>query len=304
MPTVCLPTEDAAAGVGELPPDVRIVVWDGAGSPPADFADVEFFVADYMGGPVEPAVLAGAPRLAIVQLMSAGVEPWLGGVPPGVVLCAGRGVHGASTAELAVGGLLAVQRELPRFLAAQREHRWAPHQTSDLNGAGVLIVGAGDIGRRVATSVAAFGAEATLVGRSARDGVRGRDELPALLRGQAAVVLAVPLTPDTRGLVDAALLAALDDGAILVNVARGALVDTGALLAELTAGRLRAFLDVVDPEPLPADHPLWDAPNVVLTPHVGGGTRGWQRRAYALVREQILRWHSGEPLANVVASGY
>ena len=304
MPIACLPSEDAAAGVGELPADIRIVIWDGAGAPPAEFADVEFFVANYMGEPVDAAVLAQAPRLAVVQLLSAGVEPWLGRVPAGVVLCAGRGVHGASTAELAVGGLLAVHRELPRFLAAQHEHRWAPHRTGDLNGAGVLIIGAGDIGRRVAAAVAAFGAEPTLVGRSARDGVRGRDELPSLLRGHAAVVLAVPLTPDTRGLVDATFLAGLDDRAILVNVARGALVDTDALLAELATGRLRAFLDVTDPEPLPDGHPLWDAPNLVLTPHVGGGTRGWQLRAYALVRDQILRWHAGERLANVVVAGY
>ena len=304
MRIVCLPDPAAVAGVGDLPPDVRVLVWDSSGEPPPEFGDVEFFVANYMGGPVDGALLAQARRLAVVQLLSAGVEPWLGRVPPGVVLCAGRGVHGASTAELAVAGLLAVRRELPRFAAAQREHRWAPARTDDLNGAGVLIIGAGDIGQRVAAALRAFGAEVTLVGRTARPGVHGPDELPGLLRGQTAVVLAVPLTPQTRGLVGAGFLAALDDGAILVNVARGALVDTDALVAELTSGRLHAFLDVTDPEPLPPGHPLWDVPNLVLTPHVGGGTRGWQRRAHALVREQILRWHAGEPLANVVSAGY
>jgi phosphoglycerate dehydrogenase-like enzyme len=104
--------------------------------------------------------------------------------------------------------------------------------------------------------------------------------------------------------VDAAFLAAMPDGALLVNVARGSIVDTDALLSELKTGRLRAFLDVTDPEPLPAEHPLWDAPNLLLTPHVGGGTRGWQRRAYALVREQLLRFHAGEPLENLVSAGY
>lgn len=304
MPTVCLPDAATVDGVGALPADVRVVVWNGAGEPPADFADVEFLVADYMGGPVEAATLANAPRLAVVQLLSAGVEPWLGRVPPDVVLCAGRGVHGASTAELAVGGLLAVVRELPRFVGAQVEHRWAPHRTGDLNGARVLVVGAGDIGRRVAEALRPFGAEPTLVARSARPGVHPASELPRLLGGQAAVVLAVPLTPDTRRLVDARFLAALDDGTVLVNVARGALVDTDALVAELQAGRLRAFLDVTDPEPLPPQHPLWEAPNLLLTPHVGGGTHGWQRRAFALVREQILRWRDGQPLANVVVAGY
>lgn len=304
MRTVCLPDAAAVAGVGELPPDVRVVLWDAAGEPPPEFGDVEFFVANYMREATDAATLARAPRLAVVQLLSAGVEPWLGRVPDRVVLCAGRGVHGASTAELAVAGLLAVRRELPRFAAAQREHRWAPVRTDDLNAAGVLIIGAGDIGQRVATAVRAFGAEVTLVGRTARPGVHGHDEISGLLHGQAAVVLAVPLTPETHGMADAGFLAALDDATILVNVARGALVDTAALLAELTSGRLHAFLDVTDPEPLPPGHPLWDAPNLVLTPHVGGGTRGWQRRGYALVRDQILRWVAGEPLANVVSAGY
>jgi phosphoglycerate dehydrogenase-like enzyme len=104
--------------------------------------------------------------------------------------------------------------------------------------------------------------------------------------------------------VDAAFLAAMRDSAVLVNIARGAIVETDALLAELQAGRLRAFLDVTDPEPLPADHPLWAAPNLVLTPHIGGGTRGWEARAYRLVREQVLRFVAGEPLENLVENGY
>jgi phosphoglycerate dehydrogenase-like enzyme len=129
-------------------------------------------------------------------------------------------------------------------------------------------------------------------------------EVPELLPEHDVVVVAVPHTPQTHGQVDAQFLAAMPDGALLVNIARGGIVDTDALLAELRAGRLRAFLDVTDPEPLPADHPLWDAPNVMITPHVGGGTRGWQRRAYRLVREQILRWVAGEELTNQVRAGY
>jgi phosphoglycerate dehydrogenase-like enzyme len=114
------------------------------------------------------------------------------------------------------------------------------------------------------------------------------------------VVLALPLSERTRRLVDARFLALMPDGALLVNIARGGIVDTDALVAELAAGRLRAFLDVTDPEPLPPEHPLWDAPNLLLTPHVGGGTLGWPERAYELVRAQVLRYQSGEPLANVV----
>jgi phosphoglycerate dehydrogenase-like enzyme len=156
----------------------------------------------------------------------------------------------------------------------------------------------------VADAVRVFDAEVTLVARTGRGDVHPLADLPDLLPRHDVVVIAVPLTPETRGLVDAAFLAALPDGAVLVNVARGSIVDTDALLPELTAGRLHAFLDVTDPEPLPADHALWDAPNVLLTPHVGGGTKGWETRAFRLVREQLLRFHAGEELLNRVEHGY
>jgi phosphoglycerate dehydrogenase-like enzyme len=195
-------------------------------------------------------------------------------------------------------------RELPYFQAGQAAHAWVAPETDGLDGKEVLVIGAGDIGRRVAAAVAVFDAEATLVARTARDGVHGLDELPDLLPEHQIVVIAVPLTEATTHLVGTAFLAAMPDRALLVNVARGRIVDTDALLRELTAGRLSAFLDVTDPEPLPPEHPLWDAPNVVITPHVGGGTRGWERRAYRLVREQVERFAAGEPLRNVVADGY
>jgi phosphoglycerate dehydrogenase-like enzyme len=168
----------------------------------------------------------------------------------------------------------------------------------------VLLVGAGDIGERIKAAVEAFGADTALVARTAREGVQPITGLAALLPDSHVVVIAVPHTPETHRLVDAAFLAAMPDGALLVNIARGGIVDTDALLAELMSGRLRAFLDVTDPEPLPAEHPLWSAPNLLLTPHVGGGTRGWEDRAYRLVREQVLRLRDGEPLENQVTAGY
>ncbi len=131
--------------------------------------------------------------------------------------------------------------------------------------------------------------------------MHGVDELPALLPAHDVVVLAVPLTDATRGVVDAAFLAALPDGALLVNVARGPVVVTDALVAEVTSGRLLAALDVTDPEPLPTDHPLWRAPGVLISPHVGGDTTAFPPRARRLLREQFDRWAAGEPLANVVA---
>jgi phosphoglycerate dehydrogenase-like enzyme len=244
------------------------------------------------------------PRLSVIQLLSAGVESWLPVVPPGVVLCNGRGIHGGPTAELAIAGLLAVLRELPRFVEQQRDRVWRATEVHSLDGMRVLVLGAGDIGQRVASVVRLLDAEATLVARHQRPGVEPIAALPELLAQHDVVVVALPLTAETEGLVDAAFLAAMRDGAVLVNIARGKIVHTTALVAELQAQRLQAFLDVTEPEPLPADHPLWTAPGVLITPHVGGGTPGWANRAYRLVREQLSRFVAGEPLRNVVSDGY
>jgi phosphoglycerate dehydrogenase-like enzyme len=296
---VCLPSEEAVHEVGPLPEAVRTVIWDGSRRTPPG---VEFLVPEYPGG-AKPD-LSGMPELKVVQLLSAGVEGWPELVPDGVTLCNGRGVHGGSTAELAVLGLLAVLRRLPHYLRQQEQGVWEPGVGEGLDGKRVLLLGAGDIGEHLRAAVEVFGAEVTTVARRARSGVRTMDELPSLLPSADVVVLALPSTPSTNGLVDAAFLAALPDGAVLVNIARGRLVDTDALVAELQSRRLRAFLDVFDQEPLPEGHPLWTAPNVILTPHVGGGTQGWQRRGYRLVREQVRRFVAGEQLVNVVSEGY
>jgi phosphoglycerate dehydrogenase-like enzyme len=290
--------------LAELPDRIDVLVWDGTGDPPQGGEGIEFFVGRYNAPPPPKELFAALPSLKVIQLVSAGVEPWLDVVPDGVLLCNGRGVHGASTAELAVAGMLAVLRDLPRFFTAQGEHRWDRAVADGLTGRHVLVIGAGDIGARIAAAARVFDAETTVVARTARDGVRAIAELPALLPDHDVVAIAVPHTPATHRLVDADFLAAMPDGALLVNIARGAIVDTDALLAELTAGRLRAFLDVTEPEPPPADHPLWDAPNLLMTPHVGGGTTGWEERAYRLVRDQILRFDAGQPLANRVTDGF
>jgi phosphoglycerate dehydrogenase-like enzyme len=302
--TISVPTPDVPGYLGELPDDVEVLVWDGIGARPDGAERIEFFVGRYNAPPPSAEVLAALPALQVIQLTSAGVEPWLPVVPPGVLLCNGRGVHGSSTAELAIAGLLAVLRRMPDFRAAQQRHEWDRMSSAGLSGSRVLVIGAGDIGSRIAAAVRVFDAGTTTVARTAREGVHALSELPQLLPHHQVVALAVPQTADTAGLVDAAFLAAMPDNAVLVNIARGGLVDTDALLAELTARRLRAFLDVTDPEPLPADHPLWDAPNLVLTPHVGGGTEGWEARAYELVREQLTRFRAGEDLENRVTAGY
>ena len=244
--------------------------------------------------------LASLPGLRLVQLLSAGADTWLGRLPDGVVLCNSRGAHTPATAEWAVTATLAAQRGIPFFVREQDAGRWSFTTQDSLVGARVLIVGAGDIGRAIGRMLAGFEVELTYVGSTARDGVHGPAELPELLPHADVVILIVPVTSETRGLVDARFLAAMRDGALLVNAARGAIVDTDALLAELTAGRLRAALDVTDPEPLPPDHPLWSAPGVLITPHVGGDVPQTPARVMAVAVDQITRVLAGEPLANVV----
>ncbi len=302
MITVCVPSESSRDQIEPVPDGVRMLVWSGEGAAPDGIEDTEFLLGGYMAGPDE--LFSALPNLKVVQLLSAGVERWVQHIPEGVTLCNGRGVHGSATAELAVTGILAIIRRLPTFLTEQAAHRWTEQHTEDLDGKRVLVLGAGDIGQHIGDALAVFGAEVTYVARTARDGVRGIAELPDLLPEVDILAVALPLTDETTGLVDAEALAALPDHAIVANVARGAIVDTEALTAEASAGRLRAFLDVTEPEPLPAEHPLWDAPDVIITPHVGGGTDGWQRRGYRLVREQIERYAAGETLHNVVGDTY
>ena len=216
MKTICLPDDQAKQLVGPTP-DVDVVVWDGTGEPPAGIDQVEFLVGGYGGATMSPEALARMPRLSVIQLLSAGVESWLPVVPPGVVLCNGRGIHGGPTAELAIAGLLAVLRELPRFVEQQRDRVWRATEVHSLDGMRVLVLGAGDIGQRVASVVRLLDAEATLVARHQRPGVEPIAALPELLAQHDVVVVALPLTAETEGLVDAAFLAAMRDGAVLIT---------------------------------------------------------------------------------------
>jgi phosphoglycerate dehydrogenase-like enzyme len=190
-------------------------------------------------------------------------------------------------------------------MAAQREGSWDPAAGQPLAGQTVLIVGYGSIGEAVERRLVPFEVTVERIARRARPGVSGLDELPAALSRADIVILLVPLTPATAGLVDARFLGHMRDGAMLVNAARGSVVDTDALLAELSSGRLRAALDVTEPEPLPEGHPLWSAPGMLLTPHVAGAMTTGMPRVMALIRDQLIRYAAGEPLLNVVGSqGY
>jgi len=283
------------------PEQLTVEVYDGCGEPPAEVLDdVVFYVVPY-GRVQQVRLMRRMPRLRAVQLLTAGYEHALPHLPPGVRLYNGRGLHDASTAEHAVALVLAAQRDLPRWAADQRAHVWDPHYTRSLAGCRVLIVGYGSIGAAIEERLRPFEVTVTRLARRARpaSGVHGVEELHRLLPETDIVVVVTPLTPATRGLIGAAELAALPDDALVVNVGRGPVVDTEALLAE--RGRVRAALDVTDPEPLPADHPLWDAPGVLVTPHVGGGSTAFYPLAKRFVDEQLRRWAAGEPLVNRVS---
>jgi phosphoglycerate dehydrogenase-like enzyme len=301
---VLLPHPEGIRLVGDVPAEADLDVWDGSGGPPPAAAEVEFWVPPFFATDDVVRAAERMPRLAVVQLPTAGADPWPGRLADAVTLCDARGVHDSSTSEWAVTAMLASVREFPRFTLAQAAGRWDFGVTDELAAKRVLVIGAGSIGDALCRRLESFEVELIRVARRARDGVHAVGELPDLLPGADVVVLLVPLTDATRGMVDAAFLAWMPDGALLVNAARGPVVNTDALLAEVATGRLRAALDVTDPEPLPPGHPLWTVPGVLLTPHVGGSVRGLLPRVYRLVARQLWRYAEGEPLDNVVVGGY
>jgi phosphoglycerate dehydrogenase-like enzyme len=297
--------ENGRSLIGDVPAGWTIEVYPGGDADlPSDPSTVEFWNGPFLATADIVAVAERMPALRVVQLMSAGADAWVGNLRESVTLCDARGVHDSSTAEWAAAAVLAHVRNFPAFVRAQAERRWAYEPTDELAGKRVLIVGAGSIGSALAARLAPFEVDVTLVARSARDGVEPVERLPDLLPHADVAVLLVPLTAQTRGLVDADFLTALPDGALLVNAARGPVVDTDALLKECASGRISAAVDVTAPEPLPADHPLWTLPNVLITPHVAGSVAGLARRAFGLVGDQMRRYAAGEPLINVVTGDY
>ncbi len=289
---------------GELP-DVEVASYEGGRPPPGEvLARTAFYVLPYMGPAADVALAARMPRLQVLQTLTAGVDHVLPHVPAGVTLCNAAGVHDASTAELAVGLVLARLRRLDDMARAMPGGVWLHGRYDSLADKRVVLVGHGGVGRAIAARLAPFEVDLVRVSYTERLGespqVHGFDALPELLPSADVVVLAVPQTPETVGLVDAEFLAQMKDGALLVNVARGPVVVTDALLDELESGRLRAAVDVTDPEPLPPDHLLWTAPGLLVSPHVGGNTTAFLPRARRLVADQLRGWAAGEPLANVV----
>ncbi len=303
MTRVWLP--DAPDKFGTLPPGIEADVWTGGDDLPQSADRVEYIVLPLGVKPATIQKIGTLPRLKSIQILSAGADHLLPSVPSHITLYNARGAHTAATAEWTVGAIVASLRNFPRFAVAQRDGRWDSAQSEPVGGKHVLIVGYGDIGAAVERRLAGWEVTVERVARHARDGVHAIGELPGLLNKADVVVILVPVTAETRQLVNKDFLRAMKDGALLVNAARGVIVDTDALLEALTSGRIRAALDVTDPEPLPEGHPLWQAPGLLLTPHVGGAVHQARERAYQIVREQLTRLAAGEPLLNAIGGrGY
>jgi phosphoglycerate dehydrogenase-like enzyme len=302
---VLLPWPDLDRHHGPWPTGVTVHVWDGVtphSQPDEDaLAEIGLWVMPY-AVPDAVRLLPRLPHLRAVQSLSAGVEKLLPQLPAHVALHNGRGLHDASTAEHALALILAAQRDLPQWFADQSAGRWQPHFTRSLADAHVTIVGYGSIGAALERRLLACEAHVTRVARRPRpdQNVHAVADLPDLLPHTDILVLVLPENPHTIGLIGPKELAALPDGALVVNVGRGRTLDTQAVLAEATGNRLRAALDVTDPEPLPAHHPLRHAPGVLLTPHVAGGSTSFRPRAERLIVEQVHRFATGQPLLHLV----
>ncbi|WP_395640512.1 NAD(P)-dependent oxidoreductase [Pseudolysinimonas sp.] len=297
---ITVPTEDLRTRLADA---AEVVVWDLAS--PAPWPAIDVVVPPYMGSLDLLAALDGV-AVRLVQSQSIGYDGVLERLPEGVAFANAAGVHEGPAAEIGMALVLAAQRDLPRFVRQQDAQEWRGGFTRGLAGLRVVVVGAGGLGSAMVDRLLPFDARPVRVARSRRTDSRGEvaalDELPELLSGAEAVVICLPLDDSTHHLVDAGFLARMPDGAILVNIGRGGIVDTDALLGELGTGRLRAGLDVTDPEPLPAGHPLWSAPGVVISPHVGGQVRTMPDAVEALVRRQIAALAAGETPSNLVAA--
>lgn len=296
------------AAVGEVA-GVEFVTWNLDTSPPRKRIDI--VVPPYWGGRKRLAALAQV-EARLVQWQSIGFEGVERFVPAGLPVANAATVHETSTAELALGLTIAAQRGIPDFVRDGLTGTWNMRSYPSLADRRVLIVGYGGVGKATEARLAGFETQISRIARSARTEpnlagtqveVLGFAELHGALTTAEVVILTVPLTDETRGMMNASALAAMPDGALLVNVARGGVVDTDALVAELQSGRLRAALDVTDPEPLPQDHPIWTCTNALITPHVGGDSTAMLPRMAALIRRQIEHLRAGETPENIVLGG-
>ncbi|ASY13058.1 D-3-phosphoglycerate dehydrogenase [Candidatus Nanopelagicus hibericus] len=268
-----------------------------------DFSEVTFYVPTYLGGRPALELTKKMPNLKVLQVPNAGYDDALEFLRPGIALCNGRGIHDDSTAELAVGLTIASLRGFATFVRDQDKGEWVNKNYESINDRKIGIVGFGSIGSTIARMLSGFSVEIVAFTQSGRDNTNAITDLDKHLPTLDVVILILPLTKESKHLFDARRLALMKDGALLVNVARGPIVDTQALIKELNSGRITAGLDVTDPEPLPKDHPLWKAKGVLISPHVGGNSSAFEKRARKLIESQLNLLVQGKPLNNVIVAG-
>ena len=266
----------------------------------SDLSQITIYVQPYMTGIETLEPTKSMSNLQLLQIPNAGYESAVPYVRPGVTLCNARGVHNASTAELAVGMAIAMRRGLPHFLREQDRGHWGHERMGSLNDSNIGIIGAGSIGQTLVSYLKPYEVNITTFSRTGRNGSRLMSELDELLPTFDFLFLILPLNEESKHLINKERLALMKDRAILVNVARGRIVDTDALIAELNTGRISAALDVTDPEPLPPGHPLWGAPNVLITPHVGGDSQAFEKRGRLFIEEQLQRIADGLLPHNII----
>jgi phosphoglycerate dehydrogenase-like enzyme len=294
-----IPDQAGRDAIGKLPDEVNCRLFPRKGPPPAEITDAEFLVPSHVTRGLRE-LLSGMTHLRVLHTLSAGVDWLMPHVPAGITVCSAVGTRDSAVAEWVIGALLALTKNFPELRDHQREHRWQWTEPGDLAGRSVVILGYGSIGKAVEARLAPFEVDLIRVARTRRANVHPVSELPRILSECEVLIVLVPYTPETEGLLDHNMLTALPPGALLINAARGRVIDQERLLEHLRSGHLRAALDVTDPEPLPPGDPLWDAPGVLITPHLAGDSPAAGRNAFALVGDQVRRFMRDEPLVNVV----
>lgn len=295
--------EWVAAGY-EFPADVKVTYADDLADITADaLGTADFVVLPYSDSSISDEVaISRMKNVKVIQTLTAGFNHLETLIPAGVKLCNVSGVHDVATAEMAVLLTLSAMRDLPRIFYAQQSHKWDQFYGESLLNKKVLLVGYGDVGQAIHRRLGGFECQVTPVASKARAGVHGIDEIDLLLPNTDILILAVPLNSATLNLINEQRLKLLKNGSLVVNVARGSVIDQAALLHELNSGRLRAAVDVTTPEPLPAEHPMWTTPNLIIAPHIGADTDALEPRARVRIHRQWDLWLNGQPIECVVVN--
>ena len=268
----------------------------------AKLDQITVYIPKYMGGADSLNRIPKMPNLKLVQVLTAGYDDVLPLIPEGVTLANARGLHDLSTAELTLTLTLASKARVTDLIASQSSQNWLKYVRDSIIDASVAIVGYGSVGQEIGRVFSPFTQNITGYTRSGSNGTKKISQLDAELNQYDIVILITPLTGETKGLFDLNKMKLMKRGALLVNMARGPVVVTTDLVEALSSGWITAAVDVTDPEPLPINHPLWQAPNLLISPHTGGNSTAFPGRAKKMIAQQLNRLAQGEPITNVVTT--